>query len=124
MRILILMLLLFQFNSSFAQEKSFIEEIMAEKEHICSINLVLKYDSITERFGFVDLNGVFIIEPQYKSATEFIDCMALVLKRESIGLLKIRKKNFWVFINKRNEVVMPPRMENRSKWENNIKSSP
>jgi hypothetical protein len=124
MRILILILLLIQLKSSFAQEKSFFEKEMAQDDSICSISLNLKYDSIKERFGFVDKNGKYIIEPQYRCATEFIECIALVSKRDKVYDPNNETTNDWLYINKRNEIVIAPRLENRLKWENNIKSCP
>jgi hypothetical protein len=124
MRTLILILLLIQFKSSFAQEKSFFEKEMSQIDSICSISLKLKYDSIKERFGFIDENGIYVIEPQYRCATEFIECIALVSKENKVCDPNNETMNDWLYINKRNEIVIPPRLENRLKWENKIKSCP
>jgi hypothetical protein len=124
MRTLILLLLLIQFKTSFAQEKSSFEKEMVQTDSLCSISLKLKYDSIKERFGFIDENGIYIIKPQYRCATEFIDCVALVSKKDKKCDPNSKKGNDWLYINKINEIVIPPRLENRLKWENNIKSCP
>ncbi len=122
MRTLFLILLLILFKSSFAQEESFFKKEMTLNDSICSINLKLKYDSIKEKFGFINENGIYVIEPQYKCATEFIECIALVSKKNKICDPNNKKMNVWFYINKRNEMIIPPRLENRLKWENKIKS--
>ena len=124
MRTLILLLLLIQFKSSFTQEKSSFENEIKQTDSICSISLKLKYDSIKERFGFVDENGIYIIEPQYRCATEFSECIALVSKRNKKCDPNSKETNDWLYINKINEIIIPPRLENRLKWENSIKSHP
>lgn len=109
---------------SFAQEKLSLEKETTQMDSICSISLKLKYDSIKERFGFIDKKGIYIIEPQYRCATEFLDCMALVSIRDKRCDPNSEKAKDWHYINKKNESVMPPRLENRLKWENEIKNSP
>lgn len=113
-----------QWIFSFAQEKSFFEKVQAQNDSIWSIILKLKYDSTKEKFGFVDKNDIYIIEPQYRCATEFIECIALVSKRDKKSGPNRGKAKDKFYINKNNEIVIGLRLENRLKWENKIKSSP
>lgn len=56
---------------------------------------------LNEKWGFVDSNGNFVIEPQYEDARSF-----------SNGLAAVKKDGKWGFINTANEMVIEPQFKN------------
>jgi hypothetical protein len=93
-------------------------------ESICKIELILRYDSDSGKFGFVDSSNVYVIPPEFYCATEFINCQALVSDKKKCRNRKDPKNAIWHYINKANERTIPPRLENRAKWETEIKTAP
>lgn len=79
-------------------------------------NLQLKLDEKKGKFGFVNQKGEYVIEPQYRCATEFIDGMALVSKKKRCKHLTDYYTGIWHFINENNQMTFTPREGNRSKW--------
>lgn len=57
-------------------------------------------------WGFIDINGNFIIPPTYKYAREFSEGKAAVSPKKING--KANKKELYAFINKENEIIIPP----------------
>jgi len=57
-------------------------------------------------WGFIDINGNFIIPPTYKYAREFSEGKAAVTPKKING--KANGKNLYAFINKINEIIIPP----------------
>jgi hypothetical protein len=57
-------------------------------------------------WGFVDINGDFVIRPTYKFAKEFSEEKAAVVPKKINGKANI--KNRYAFINKKNEIIIPP----------------
>ena len=83
------------------------DQLVDYSNAICKDSLILKFDETKKKYGFVNHEGKYIIKPQYKCATEFINCMAMVTK-------EIKSKNQeddQYFINKRNEGVLSPLLE-------------
>jgi hypothetical protein len=93
-------------------------------DSICYGNLKLQLDKEAGKFGFVDSTGSFVIEPEYYCTTEFIDCIALTSRKKECLSSEKSSKNIWFYINKNNDMVMPPNSEHRSRWENQIKTNP
>jgi len=73
-------------------------------------DLYLKYDKEKKKFGYVNIKDEYIIIPQYKKAQSFEDCMALVCVKK---WWKLKNRKMWHYINKNNEVVVPPRESDR-----------
>ena len=57
-------------------------------------------------WGFIDINGDFIISPTYKYTREFSEGKAAVIPLKING--KINSKDLYAFINKENEIIIPP----------------
>jgi hypothetical protein len=57
-------------------------------------------------WGFIDINGNFKIPPTYKYAREFSEGKAAVTPKKINGI--VNKKELYAFINKDNEIVIPP----------------
>jgi hypothetical protein len=57
-------------------------------------------------WGFIDINGSFIISPTYKYTREFSEGKAAVSPKKING--KANKKELYAFINKDNEMIIPP----------------
>jgi hypothetical protein len=57
-------------------------------------------------WGFIDVNGSFIIAPTYQYTREFSEGKAAVSPKRING--KGNKKELYAFINKNNEMVIPP----------------
>lgn len=57
-------------------------------------------------WGFIDINGNFIIAPTYKYTREFSEGKAAVSPKKISG--KANKKELYAFINKDNEIIIPP----------------
>ena len=57
-------------------------------------------------WGFIDINGDFIISPIYKYTREFSEGKAAVTPKKVNG--KGNRKDLYAFINKVNEIVIPP----------------
>lgn len=74
--------------------------------------LVSKYNeglincSENEDWGFIDINGNFVIAPTYKYTREFSEGKAAVSPKKING--KENKKELYAFINKDNEIIIPP----------------
>lgn len=62
--------------------------------------------SDNENWGFININGDFIIPPIYKYTREFSEGKAAVTPKKING--KANKKDLYAFINKVNEIVIPP----------------
>lgn len=108
---------------SYGQNESW-DKLTSISDSICKIELKLKFDAKVGKFGYTDSTDTYVIDPQFYCATEFIDCMALTSKSKNCKSDVDRNKVKWFYINKINELVMPPRSENRIKWENEIKIAP
>jgi hypothetical protein len=121
-RFFILILFLYSKNT-FGQQDNFFLEMEMERDSICSSNLKLQLDEKVGKFGFVDSSGNFVIEPEYYCATEFIDCIALTSRKKRCLNSKKSSKDIWWYINKNNNMVIPPRVEHRTRWENEIKTT-
>jgi len=100
------------------------EKLRSKSDSICESELHLKFDQTVGKYGYVDAEGIFILEPQFYCATEFIDCMALTSKKKQCIAKANGEKEKWFYINKANEFVIPPRVENRAKWKKEIKTAP
>jgi hypothetical protein len=57
-------------------------------------------------WGFIDINGNFIIPPTYKLTCEFSEGKAAVVPKKING--KANRKELYAFINKYNEIIIPP----------------
>lgn len=57
-------------------------------------------------WGFIDINGNFIIPPTYNYAREFSEGKAAVTPKKING--KANRKELYAFINKENEMIIPP----------------
>lgn len=57
-------------------------------------------------WGFIDINGNFIIPPTYKYTREFSEGKAAVSPKQING--KANRKELYAFINKDNVIVIPP----------------
>jgi len=57
-------------------------------------------------WGFIDINGNFIIPPTYKYTKEFSEGKAAVSPKKING--KPNRKELYAFINKNNEIIIPP----------------
>jgi hypothetical protein len=57
-------------------------------------------------WGYIDINGDFIIFPTYKYTREFSEGKAAVSPKKING--KANKKDLYAFINKNNEIIIPP----------------
>jgi hypothetical protein len=57
-------------------------------------------------WGFIDINGSFIIPPTYQYTREFSEGKAAVSPKRING--KPNKKEYYAFINKDNEIIIPP----------------
>ena len=123
MRFLIIIFLLTISLQSLTQGE-YIDHTKVDNDIICQFDLELKLDSNQNLYGFVDENGKYIIEAQFRCATEFIDCLSLVSKRDKNCDPNDKKAKDWFYINKGNISVMPPRVENRTKWESTISAVP
>ncbi|OAQ39869.1 hypothetical protein A5893_09885 [Pedobacter psychrophilus] len=74
--------------------------------------LVSKYSegliNCSERgdWGHIDINGNFIIPPNYKYTREFSEGKAAIAPKKING--KANRKDLYAFINKGNEIIIPP----------------
>lgn len=66
-------------------EGSFSMPIYGAFEHIFNDGLACVQDYETTKYGYVDLNGNYIIEPQFSSADDFTDGLARVVD-DALGL--------------------------------------
>ena len=57
-------------------------------------------------WGYIDINGNFVIKPSYKYAREFSEGKAAVSLKKING--KANKKDLYAFISKDNEMIIPP----------------
>jgi hypothetical protein len=57
-------------------------------------------------WGFININGDFIIPPIYKYTREFSEGKAAVTPKKING--KANRKDLYAFINKINEIIIPP----------------
>jgi hypothetical protein len=57
-------------------------------------------------WGFIDINGNFIIPPTYKYAREFSEGKAAVVPQKING--KANRKDLYAFITRDNEIIIPP----------------
>lgn len=57
-------------------------------------------------WGFIDINGNFIIPPTYEYTREFSEGKAAVTPKKING--KANRKELYAFINKENEIIIPP----------------
>ena len=100
------------------------DKLTAISKGICEIELELKFDAKVGKFGYTDSTETYVIYPQFYCATQFINCIALTSKKKNcqseIDINKVK----WFYINKTNEIVIPPRIDSRTKWENEIKTGP
>lgn len=104
--------------------EEFTANARAISDSICAVDLKLEFDENLGLFGYVDSTGFSVIEHQYHCATEFIECIALTSKKKKCSTDLDSKKVKWFYINKKNEVVIPPRAQNRTKWDKKIKTTP
>ncbi len=61
-------------------------------------------------FGFIDMKGNWVIDPQYKGAVSFNDFS---------NLTAVEKDGLWGFIDKDNQFIIQPRFETASGFESN-----
>ena len=104
--------------------EEFAADARAISDSICAADLKLEFDENLRLFGYVDSTGYFVIEPQYHCATEFIEGIALTSEKKKCSKDLDSKKVKWFYINKENEVIFPPRVENRAKWDKRINTTP
>jgi serine/threonine protein kinase len=74
-----------------------------------SSSLSLQWDEYTERYGFVDSNGRFVIRPVYEDAGSFSGRIAPVKRREK-----------WGFIDATNTFVLQPIYDYASKFSDGL----
>ncbi|GEM_PF-5314845 len=105
------------------QSKSF-DKMVARNDSICEPELKLRFDPKVGKFGFVDSTETYVIEPQFYCATEFIDCKALTSKKKRCISDVNMEKYGWLYVDKANLVLLAPRIKQRSKWEEEVKTAP
>lgn len=117
----VIILMLFSLISK--GQDNWFEKQEAIADSICETELQLKFDLEIGKFGYTDSTENYIIKPEFYCATEFIHCLALVSKKKSCESADGLEKSEWHYIIKTNEMVFPPRMEERRKWESQVKTA-
>lgn len=62
-----------------------------------------------ERWGYIDLKGEYVINPQFDFALPFIDGMALVMKGDKYG-----------YVNEKGEYIISPKYDNATPFYDNV----
>ena len=105
-------------------------------------DLTVKYDELTGKLGYVDVNGVYIIKPQFNMAYDFKEGLAAVglcnsrceygfikedfgitkeyflppqyddVRNFTEGLAAVKVNNKWGFIDTRGDCVIEPQFDN------------